>query len=677
MAVTITKNFWNGTEYKSIAKIVFTSPNFTSPATAGTRSHMQPGGKYMGTWFEAVDFMYREFVNQDYVDYTTEMESFFGKTYVAGQFNFASDNVMSVYHKYSLPYQFTNSVGGTISFVDLNQTAREWRSIAASINGNVYACVESGDIYKQSGGVGNFIALAQTSRLWYGLTVAPNGDVYACVLNDNIYKQIAGAGAFTTLSQTVRAWRAIAAAPNGNIYAVVYAGDIYMQTGGTGAFNALSQTSRNWTGIASAPNGDIYACVDNGDIYKRPLGAGAFIPLSQISRPWSSMCSDASGNIYATTSYGDIYIQTNGVGNFTALNQTNRYWRGITYAPNGDMYACTNSYIYKKSEAGNYPNYLYKDKDNYCKIESETITSSGINIPNLGEVVSVDLELSDVVGSGIVNGWIGQIVAGDVYTAISALSPGTGNPISFNVSCTVSGLTTYYPGTVLSGTVSGTVSGMVEGSGTVYGDVVGTVGGTLYNVIEDLYSDVSGTINGSFGGTDYTIVNGTVSGTVSGTLIAPLESVFHQYSNVAINESTVIPKPRRHHGANSIIFAVTFGEAYGCRLTAWDDNTHSTTNNKILDEEHYKVDVVAYRSNVYASSHNPIFRTHKNLVFPPGYDIVLKGNEKYYGDFDLIFSIDSNEYGEYLAFTPRLVNIDDSFIAGSYDFITTLHYQYT
>ena len=99
--------------------------------------------------------------------------------------------------------------------------------------------------------------------------------------------------------------------------------------------------------------------------------------------------------------------------------------------------------------------------------------------------------------------------------------------------------------------------------------------------------------------------------------------------------------------------------------------------NKILDEEHYRVDAVAYRSNLVDSAHSPIFKKTNNLVFPPAMDIVLKGNENYYGDFDLIFSIQTDEYGEYLAFLPRLVDIDDSFIAGSYDFVTTLHYQYT
>ena len=54
-------------------------------------------------------------------------------------------------------------------------------------NGDVYACVDGGDIYKQTGGVGNFIPLGQTSRIWSGMTSAPNGKIYACVLEGDIY----------------------------------------------------------------------------------------------------------------------------------------------------------------------------------------------------------------------------------------------------------------------------------------------------------------------------------------------------------------------------------------------------------------------------------------------------------------------------------------------------------
>jgi hypothetical protein len=99
--------------------------------------------------------------------------------------------------------------------------------MAAASNGDVYAAVALGDIYKQSGGTGNFNALSQTNRLWSGMAATPNGDVYACVNGGDIYKQTSGTGNFAALSQTPRVWNGMAAAPNGDIYACVYGGDIY------------------------------------------------------------------------------------------------------------------------------------------------------------------------------------------------------------------------------------------------------------------------------------------------------------------------------------------------------------------------------------------------------------------------------------------------------------------
>jgi hypothetical protein len=57
---------------------------------------------------------------------------------------------------------------------------------------DVYACVGSGDIYKQTNGTGNFVALGQTSRRWYAMTTLGT-DVYACVYDGDIYRLTAGA----------------------------------------------------------------------------------------------------------------------------------------------------------------------------------------------------------------------------------------------------------------------------------------------------------------------------------------------------------------------------------------------------------------------------------------------------------------------------------------------------
>ena len=438
MAVTITKKFHNGTEYKDIAKVVFTSPNFTSPAVAGTRSHMPPGGAYMGTWFEAVDWMYREFPTQDYAQLPDEMESLFGKLTALDEFSFAT---------------------GT------------------------------------------------SGIFWYDYSTA-----------------------------------------------------------------------------------------------------------------------------------------------FDVLNPVDSR------------------------------NVLYIDKTNYGTIS--TCISGTTTLPDIGVVNTVNLGFSNAVGSRIINEWINSSVIVSVNTLASGIAIGDTNPVTCDISAVVSGTADDTEGTTLLGSVIGSVTGIMNGTGTVIGTVSGTVSGELSSSTNDgtgnrEYSIVSGTISGTLEGAEHGAISGTVSGTLSGAMIGPYEFASLQYTTSdSITAASTIPLPRRHHGGNSVIFAVSFGEAYDCRLTAWDDATHSTTSNKVLAEEHYRVDAVAFRSNS-AEPHAPVLNDTGLLVHPEAFDIPLKGNEKYFGDFDLIFAIDSGEYGEYVVFTPRLVNMDDSFIAGGYDFVTTLHYQYT
>jgi len=223
----------------------------------------------------------------------------------------------------------------------LSQTSRNWIGMCAAPNGDIYASVTGGDIYKQSGGTGDFVALSQTSRNWsLGMAAAPNGDIYAAAWGDDIYKQSGGTGDFVALSQGARSWNGMAVAPNGDIYATAWNDDIYKQSGGSGNFVTLSQGARSWHGMCAAPNGDVYACAYNGDIYKQSGGVGNFVALSQTSRLWMAMCAAPDGDVYAAVWAGDIYKQSGGSGNFVALSQTSRYWCSMCAAPNGDVYAC-------------------------------------------------------------------------------------------------------------------------------------------------------------------------------------------------------------------------------------------------------------------------------------------------------------------------------------------------
>jgi hypothetical protein len=246
------------------------------------------------------------------------------------------------------------SSGFSLDFAALSQTSRDWWGMAAAPNGDVYAAVVGGDIYKQTGGSGDFVALSQTSRTWRAMAAAPNGDVYAAVVGGDIYRQTGGTGNFVALGQTSRNWTGMAAAPNGDVYAAVWNGDIYKQTGGSGDFVALGQTSRAWLSMTAAPNGDIYAAVSSSGMYKQTGGTGDFVDLDQYLYQIRGMTAAPNGDIYAASEGGDIYRQTGGTGNFVALGQTSRNWTGMAAAPNGDVYAAVvGGDIYKRSGSVN------------------------------------------------------------------------------------------------------------------------------------------------------------------------------------------------------------------------------------------------------------------------------------------------------------------------------------
>ena len=133
---------------------------------------------------------------------------------------------------------------------------------------------------------------------------------------------------------------------------------------------------------------------------------------------------------------------------------------------------------------------------------------------------------------------------------------------------------------------------------------------------------------------------------------------------------------------DSIVFEVTVGEAYNCRLTAWDDVTHSTTINELIADDHVRVSAVAFCSTNSKLAPNESFDPI-NHVWGPVHNRILKGNtnvggyQYYYGDFSLVYRYQADVYGDFLIFKPMLYNIDESITYGVKDYVITLHYSYT
>jgi hypothetical protein len=129
---------------------------------------------------------------------------------------------------------------------------------------------------------------------------------------------------------------------------------------------------------------------------------------------------------------------------------------------------------------------------------------------------------------------------------------------------------------------------------------------------------------------------------------------------------------------DSIVFEITQGGAYDCRLTAWDDVTHSTTLNYLISGDYVRVSALAFRAEgtVLApeSSLSP-----NNYIASPIHNRIFKGNVVYYyyGDFSLSHRTESDMIGDYLIFKPMLYGVDDTIPYGIHDHVIVLHYTYT
>ncbi len=130
--------------------------------------------------------------------------------------------------------------------------------------------------------------------------------------------------------------------------------------------------------------------------------------------------------------------------------------------------------------------------------------------------------------------------------------------------------------------------------------------------------------------------------------------------------------------ANSVVFEVTEYECYACRLTAWDDATHSTTLNEILMGDHCRVSASALNyigsDFKYPDSITEIQAPVYNRIFKG--DTQYMGTDYYYGDFPLQHRTGSTN-GDFLFFRPVLYGLHSGISYGVHDFVIVLHYSYT
>ena len=183
--------FWNGTYWLSLNKLLLSLPAIEGQTS--NQSLLGSAAAYTGSIF------LQELIHQTAVLNSTNTATNYWT--LAVNVSGILVSTISTQNATSYPHQAINigivipprnsiPTGGAVTFNPLGQTSRVW-ALMTSVGTDVYACVENGDIYKQTGGVGNFNPLGQTSRNWVGMA-SVGTDVYACVRSGDIYKQTAG-----------------------------------------------------------------------------------------------------------------------------------------------------------------------------------------------------------------------------------------------------------------------------------------------------------------------------------------------------------------------------------------------------------------------------------------------------------------------------------------------------
>lgn len=626
MAVTLSSKFYEteNNEWHDISKVVFTSPNMETPQVAGTRSHILPGQGDLGLWYEDTSYMYRIETKQE--ESTT---SFYNSetTVVSGE----ADN-SAIYVSNPTDPNFMDNIrdatGVEISGYD-------------EINGDI----TDTDVNTE------YNAQDDIEKIYYNETVGEN-QVYGWKVD--IVQAVPTAEIdieFKTKKRIVRmkfkpaVYVDTLTDPENPNYTYYYFGQYDIK--------ARVDEGDSWNTIYTGSNTN----TNDATLY---LGNSNYYKYYRISIKNTSGLSGAStshygmrGLILEQYSYSEEPGDTDvTMYNFIADDDAHRIYVNNVIALEGDASASTENQLSDSSVEG-------------------SMYDSGAN---------KYINVSDA--------YQGNADHGDYDYAMFATFNTGDNPGDGNAYCE---LDNFVP-------VPVSIDWVHQASGPSYFTATGTKEVTTYDNTYKIVTTYDYTIAASGTGatslTEYTTLSGTFDRDVTINKY-PKEAAYKMsvssttYSG-SLNDLTdeflymwgYSERPLDLDTYNAVVFDVEFGEAYNCRLTAWDDSTHSTVSNDVFLGDHCRVTALAYRGE--NSKLDPDFSFDpENYIMSPIYNRVFKGNQVdgdtnfYYGDFSLVHQPDSNIYGDYLIFKPMLYGITDSFPYGVHDFVITLHYSYT
>ena len=579
MAVTITTKFYNGTEFRDLSKIVFTSPNIDSPNTAGTRSHILPGELDLGMWYEDTSNMYRiedkqEIDTSTYFGYAAQVyDQFdmdnpplyitFDKTNQSDWIEYVRERVDEAGGSWPIKYKLITGNYGDISFEGCTYSGS---GITASITTGDGWVVPVVDLPGK--GYINFPFIFYMEKMEFGCKNEYVTGVFSVMSGSEVLFDGYRSGATETQSFDIDATEKYSN----------YSIEIERKPSEA---NGASVTYLKFTGYyeSSVYTIDSITCSSGID------------PINMF----------------------------NPVGWYVDEAETDPHWVTVGFSSPKRV---------TKIDFCNYDGYQIKD----YKIQAcTTISGTYIDLYS-GRAVFDPAELQTISFSN----YIGYNYYRFYFYSRWAASDGYGITKCNMYECDIDE------------SVTNPITLYIDNENTIDVSHINNAESTDYLFKLDIDS-VAGT--------------GVV---VSGTNIygwGQTESPEGQVKNT-----------------NSIVFEVTIGECYNCRLTAWDDITHSTTNNHLIASNKCRASCIAFNAN--GTSTEPTENEGMSFIHPPVLNRIFKGNVVYegenffYGDFDMIYRTGS-VLGDYLIFKPMLYDIDDTVPYGIHDHLIVLHYSYT
>lgn len=654
MAVVMTTKFYeeDTPAWHDLSKVVFTSPNMDSPNAAGTRSHILPGKGDLALWYEDTANMYEIEPIQDTYDTSFYYYSFD----VVNDIDLDGDptSALVTSGNYSDFINFINRELNVeiVGFVSVNEdifdeTVRleyKLKAIAGYEVENIYLCTKSTHCY---GGTCTY-----TSHGWM-VSVMP--EIPECYIDFEFIE----ASNITYMSMEPLCVTSVTDGEADRVY--YYIGNFKIQ-------GKTTMEGASWVDLYTGANADIVTIeifmTSNTEYY-------TYYRILILNNDCiSGDCASSFYGLSCLSFYGYGYSDEPGTGHI------------ILYSFDEDDSSRKLHVVNAVPVTGSGTNTEYNtntDVEGVINVSNflngeELTTKYIVNVDNGEEPAGYETQASGNSVSPVVSGTTGT----EGTTGITSISQDFG--VLNNGYVDVVGETKIENGciySILTGSqenitysnymhdITTDITYTTAVSGTIVSGTVGDVAVTGYT---NRYEDRDSAPRSSF--YDLSLSDTVGSGIISaGTSL----SLWQQKTDL---EGVYFS------AHDSIVFEITQGEAYDCRLTAWDDVTHSTTLNYLIMGNYVRVSALAFRAEGTILAPE-ISTTPDNYIASPIYNRIFKGNtvyegtNYYYGDFDLSARTESNMIGDYLIFKPMLYDVDETIPYGIHDHVIVLHYSYT